>query len=91
MYFDEHCLQVSCLYARSSHVSHVQTSLNFPRMLPVVVARSSSDGGIICHCISGFMDYVFLQCVLWRSGATAAAVSAVSSTTLLSGIGRVLS
>jgi len=47
------CLSV-CLSARTSQNPHVQVSPNFPYMLPVVVARSSSDGNAIAMlCTSG--------------------------------------
>ena len=52
------CLSV-CLFARISQKSHVQTSRNFLPMLPVAVARSSSDNRVI--------RYVFP--VLWTTSS----------------------
>jgi len=44
------CLSV-CLSARMSQKPHVRTSRNFSVMLPVAVARSSSDDNAICYVV----------------------------------------
>jgi len=44
------CLSV-CLSALISQKPHVQTSRNVPYMLPVAVARSSSDDNAICYVL----------------------------------------
>jgi len=53
------CLSV-CPFARVSQKSHVQIPLNFLHMLPVAMARTSSDGNAICYVLPVlWMTYVF--------------------------------
>ena len=44
-------LPSACLPAHVSRAPHVQTSRNFPYVLPVAAVRSSSEDGAICYVL----------------------------------------
>jgi len=58
-YYDECVCMSDLMSARIAREPHGQTSPNCLRMLPVAVARSSSDG--VAICTSGFVDDVIFS------------------------------